>query len=234
MFKILKKMVPLEPRLHSGLGLVRPHDYGFAHKIEIVPIGFSEIVPCSMWYPVFIAKRGEDLGVFVFLGTGETNLFVNPDGTWKTMVIPNLIRTYPFSVRKEGDEYVVLVDEEFLREGEGAPLFEGETPTPYLENIRTELTNIALDLEKAGGFAREVFEAGLLKGLNIHHNFSFGTLTLRNALTADMQAFIKIQPEKLYHLNVKGYLSLLFAQNFSLRNLVLFEVFNSFVGTLPF
>ncbi len=234
MLKIQEKMVPLEPERHGNKRLLRPLDYAFAREVEVIPIGFSEIVPCSMWYPVFFAKSGEDLGMFVFLGTSKRNLFVNSDGTWKTGVIPVFLKNYPLSIRKEGDEYMVLVDERFLSEEEGEPLFEDGKPTPYLENLKTELTQLALDLEKAREFSREMLETGLLQPLNVEQTFSFGTLSLRNALTANMQAFIKIQPEKLYHLNTKGYLSLLFAQNFSLRNFALFELFISFEGVLPF
>ncbi|QJA06551.1 SapC family protein [Thermosulfurimonas marina] len=229
-------MVPLDPERHAHKRILRPSGYDFAQSWELIPIGFSEIVPCSMWYPVFFARREERYGVFAMLGAGNTNIFVNPDGTWKTGIIPSLVRAYPFSLSPtpEGD-FTILVDESALTEEKGEPLFEEKgQPSPYLENIKTELTRIAQDLHRAESMLKEVAEEGLLTLLSVKHSFTFGSLDLKNALTTNMHAFIKIKPEKLYYFNTKGYLPLLFTQNFSLRNFALFEIFKEYQGQIPF
>ncbi len=233
MFK--KKLVPLEPSQHTGRLLQIPENYLFAKDIEIVPIGFTEIVPCSMWYPIFFGKRGDELMVFAALGAAGHNVYLNADGTWKVKIIPKAISLYPFHVAKQKEDYIILVDETFLGEEIGELLFDAEqNPSPYLQNIKYELTNFAQDIQQASLIAKELFDSGLLTLLEINHTFSFGKFELKSALTADMKALIKTQPEKLYYLNIKGILPILFSQNLSLRNFTLFEIFHAFEGQLPF
>ena len=236
---LYRSLRPVDEETFRGKGFVRPaenEDYTFAKEIEFVPLGFSEIVPCSMWYPIFFGRAGEKWEVFAILGAGGKNIFVNPDGTWKTRIIPKVLQLYPFTVQKDQEkgDYLVLVDEIQVRE-EGDPFFEPDgSPSPYLESIKEELAEWARDRERVLEMMEEVIQHKLLAPFEVEHHFPFGKFSLKNAFTTDIKAFWRLQPEKLYYLNTKGYFPILFVQNFSLRNLALFELFYLFEGQVKF
>lgn len=231
----IKKPVPLEPEKMAGFGVRRPEGLSFAAEIEVVPIGFSEVIPCSLWYPVFFGLSGREPLILVALGAGKKSLFLNPDNSWKISVVPRVLQIYPFGIIKSGEEeYTIVVEEEYLVEGEGEPLFTDEGETVYFQNIKTQIEEVAQDLYEASRKAREIIELGLVQRLELYHRFSFGEMYLKNALTADVRKLSHLQPEKIYHLVVKGVLPALLAQNLSMRNFALFELFHRFEGRLPF
>ncbi len=229
-----KKPIPLEPEKMVGFGIKFPEGLNFATEIDIVPIGFSEIIPCSLWYPVFFGlTKGEPM-IFVALGPKKRSLFVNQDNTWKTSVVPKVLQIYPFGIIKDNEEYIIVVEEEYLTPGKGEFLFTEEGETVYFQNIKAQIEEVAKDLHEASQKAREIIELGLVQPLELRHQFSFGEICLRNALTADIRKLSHLQPEKIYHLVVKGTLPVLLAQNLSMRNFALFELFAYFEGRLPF
>lgn len=231
---MLNKPIPLEPEKMVGIGVKRSKDFSFAKAVEVVPIGFTEIVPCSLWYPVFIGLSDAKPMFFVALGAGGKNVFVNSNYTWKVSVIPKILDIYPFGLVKSGEEeYTIVVEEEYLTDKE-EPLFNKDGETSYFQNIKAQIEEIAKDLHDASLRAKELLELDLVQPLNLYHKFSFGEMHLQNALSADIRKLFKLQPEKLYYLMSKGILQVLLAQNLSMRNFVLFEVFNKFEGQLTF
>lgn len=50
-------------------------------------------------------------------------------------------------------------------------------------------------------------------------------MQFRNMLIANIEHMSRLQPEKLYNLNSKGYLLILHAHYLSLRNFKLFDIF---------
>jgi len=61
--------------------------------------------------------------------------------------------------------------------------------------------------------------------LNIDIDTKLGKMKFRNMLMVNVEQFTRIQPEKLYALNSKGYLLILYAHYLSLRNFKLFDIF---------
>jgi len=230
----IKDPVPLEPQEMIGMGVRKPESWSFCREVEVVPVGFSEIVPCSLFYPLFFGFSESIPLLMAGLGAGKRNVFVNSDGSWKVSVIPKALQIYPFGLIREGEDYIVVVEKEYLTR-EGEPLFgEGGEETPYFKNLKTQIEDFARDLHEASSRAKTILELGLGQPLRIYHRFSFGELNLERAFSTNFKQLSRIQPEKIYRFIVDGTLPVLMAQNLSMRNFALFEVFYNFEGQLAF
>jgi hypothetical protein len=96
--------------------------------------------------------------------------------------------------------------------------------TPYFLSIKEELTQLALDYQKALDFAKELFEIKALKLINFTVETKYGNAEFKNVLIGDLEGIKKIQPEKLYFLNAIGYLPCLYSIYFSVRNFKLWNL----------
>ncbi len=233
MVSLIKNPVPIEPDEFVGFGVKIPQNFNFASKVGVVPIGFSEIVPCSLWYPIFFGLSEGSPLVLASLGTDKKTVFLNTDGSWKVSVMPGILQIYPFGVLKTAEEeYTVVVEEEYLQRGEGELLFTEEGETPFFQNVRARIEALVRDLHEASLKTKEIIELGLVQKVNFYHRYSFGEIHLKGALTADVRKLSNLQPEKIYHLLSTGTLPALLAQNLSMRNFALFELFYGFKGKL--
>jgi len=51
-FKAFKNPAILDVETHKDLKIAKPYDYSFMQDVETVPLTFSELLSCSMYYPV--------------------------------------------------------------------------------------------------------------------------------------------------------------------------------------
>ncbi|MFN4132518.1 MAG: SapC family protein [Caldimicrobium sp.] len=229
--KVFKKPALLEKSKHKDIKIKEPENFLFAKELEIVPLVFSELLEISMWYPVlFAVHEQKHIFPFAVLGVNQRNVYLNEEGFFKVEAIPKVLEHYPFGVIKkvkdDKEEWLVIVDEDFL-EDEGERLFEenGEE-TPYLKDIKEKLTSLALDFQKAYEFSMELWKAGCLKVLpELHFTSKFGSCSFKNVLVGDVEGLRKISPEKLYYFNTIGYIPIFYSLYLSVRNFKLFDLF---------
>ena len=223
--KAFKKAVALDSLVHRNLKVKMADNYSFMKDVEIVPLTYSEILTATMYYPVMFGFQEGVVFPFAVIGINNKNVFLKDDGTWKIDAIPNVCKHFPFGVVKEKDEYTIIFDERYSSE-EGERVFDEEgNDTAFFSKIKGRLTELARDFNDVEGFSMEVFKNGYLKPLNLDVDTKAGKMQFRNVLMANIETISTIQPEKLYMLNSKGYLLILYAHYLSLRNFKLFDIF---------
>jgi len=227
-FRAFKKPVLLDEKEHKDLKIKKPLDYSFMQEVEIVPLGFSEILPASMYFPVMFGIQEGEIFPFAVLGVNQKNIFINKDGFWKVDVIPKVAQVYPFGIikHKEQDKegWSVIVDVA-MSDSEGERIFEEDgEETVYFKSVKTELTDLAIDFQKAYEFCQEIYKEGCLKTINFEVTTKYGNMSFKNVLIGNIENLKKIQPEKLYYFNSLGYLPLIYAVYFSVRNFKLFDL----------
>ncbi|NPA39540.1 MAG: SapC family protein [Thermodesulfobacteria bacterium] len=202
-----------------------PQDYSFAKKVEFIPLCFDEIIAVSLYYPVIFGVVEGTVIPYAILGINKKNVFVSENGDWKTDIIPELIKIYPFGFVKEGEDYVVFIDKTMCSEEEGELLFNelGEE-TEFLKEKKKELTKVAKGLHTSLNFCEEIVKLGLLTSVNLEVNTAIGNFRIKNMLTLNLNKFNSISPEKLWFLSNKGYIVTLIAHYLSLRNFKLMEL----------
>ncbi len=223
--------VILDPEEHKELKVRMPSDFSFCQNLETVPLCFSELLSVSMYYPVFFGVQEGEIFPFAVLGLNRKNLYLNSEGNFKVEVIPRMLKSYPFSVIKrkgdEGSEWIVILDKIWLTD-DGERIFkEDGTETPFFTAIKEELTELAHDLQRAYNFCKELQELGLLKLLpSLTINLKMGSAVFKNVLIADVENLARLQPEKVYYLNISGYLPIIYSLYLSVRNIKLFDLIN--------
>jgi len=228
-FKAFKKPALLEREVHQGLRVLKPLDYSFMKEVEIVPLTFSELLSVSMYYPVMFGVFRKEIFPFAVLGINGKNVYLREDGFFKVEVIPRVVLCYPFGVVKreenEAEEWMVVVDEECLTPDKGELLFEEEgEESSFLSSVKAELTDLALDFKKVYEFSKEIHDLGCLKSIDFRVSTKWGEAVFSKVLIGNIEVLSKLQPEKLYYLNITGYLPIIYSIYFSVRNFKLFDL----------
>lgn len=223
--KAFQRAVALDSSIHRNLKVKLPENYTFMENVEIVPLTYSEILSATMYYPVMFGVQDNVVFPFAVTGINGKNVFLKKNGTWKIDTMPNVCKHYPFGVLKEEDEYTIIFDEIYASD-DGERLFDDEgNDTEFFSKIKQGLTELARDFHDAEECSKELLDGGLLKALNLDVDTKLGKMQFRNMLIANVEYLSKLQPEKLYSLNSKGYLLILHAHYLSLRNFKLFDIF---------
>lgn len=225
LMKAFKKAVALDSKIHRNLKIKMPENYLYMEDVEVVPLTYSEILSATMYYPVMFGIQEGVVFPFAVIGVNGKNVFLKENGTWKTDVVPSVCKHYPFGVFKEGDDWTIIFDENFASSDGEAIFDEDGNETEFFSKIKAGLTRLARDFHDAENCSKELLEGGYLKPLNLDVDTKLGKIQFRNMLMANVEYLSKLQPEKLYLLNSKGYLLILYAHYLSLRNFKLFDIF---------
>lgn len=227
-FKAFKKLILLDEKIHKDLRIKKPENYSFMKEVEIVPLTFSELIDCAIYYPIIFVSVKEGIFPLAIMGVNGKNVYLSEEGFLKVDVIPKVVMSYPFGVikkkREDSEDWLVVFDETW-KEDRGEALFEesGEE-TPYFKAVKSELTDLALDFQKVYEFSQEIHKLGCLKSTNFETTTKYGRISFENILIGNIEVLSKIPPEKLYYLNTKGYLPVLYSIYFSVRNFKLFDL----------
>lgn len=227
--QLFKNPVLLEPSEHKNLKILKPKNYSFMQGVDALPIGFTEILPATMYYPVIFGMHEGILYPFAVLGVQGKNPYLTEDGLFKIDFIPKIATLYPFGlvwIREEDrEDFIVAVDQSWQNDSEGEELFDelGEE-TFFLKMIKEDMTHLALDLKNAIEFTKEIFGKGCLKQVSFVMEGPYGKAEFKNVYIADIEAIRRLQPERLYFFHSLGYLPVLYAIYFSVRNFRIFEI----------
>lgn len=227
-FSAFRKPEILDKEKHREFRIKKPDNFLFSHKVEAVPLGYSELLPVSMYYPVIFAVIEKTIIPFAILGINGRNVYLREDGSFKIEVIPRALKEYPLGVVKkvseEGEEWLVIVDEA-CGDLDGEPLFVGDEESSFLKEQKQSLTELAKDFEEALLFVKELVDLNLFELLpEFKINTKWGEAILKNILIIDVNNLRKLSPEKLYYLNVRGYMAVLYSVYLSVRNFVFFDL----------
>jgi hypothetical protein len=129
-----KNPTPLSSERHAKKSISRTPDYSFAVDTNSVPVTAMECSRAMQNYPIVFTTGDPVVPVAVLGLRGAKNQFVEPDGAWRAgAYIPAYIRRYPFILMESPDklQFTLCIDEDsnLLVDGDGQPLFEGDTAT---------------------------------------------------------------------------------------------------------
>jgi SapC len=190
-----------------------------------------EFIDAARDYPIVFVEAGKgadgkrEVAPMAVLGLAQgENLMLQDDGSWGARYVPALLQGYPFGLaRSEGDKYLVVVDAkaEALDAAAGEPLFDDQgNPTPLLEERRKLLEQIETEAERTRLVGRALIEMELLQPMRFDATLPDGkTLTVDGFLAMDEKKFGALPERKLAELHANGMLGLLYAHQFSLRNM---------------
>ena len=199
-----KRVVGVNPALHSGLRLDRSSGFGFSNRAQSVPIGLGEFEAASQHYPILFTAGPNPTPVALLGLTEGSNLFVQPDGKWRPdTYVPAYVRAFPFIFVEDEKTKTLYVgmepDADSLRLDSGAPLFEDGKPTAALNDAIAFCSAFRDNLMAAGTFARALNAQGLLEDEEATINYTAGGGTR-------IRGFKILKPERLDKVSDETYL----------------------------
>ncbi|MBS0126833.1 SapC family protein [Thetidibacter halocola] len=198
---IYERAAPITVAAHKDTYVKTGADFGFASKINAVPLMATEFISAAKEFAVVFAGTEDKVMPTAVLGVrNEENLFVNEDGSWDARYRPAFLRQYPFvfAGREGSDQLTLCIDEQFKgvnKDGRGERLFDAD-------GNRTAYLNLMLDFAQKyqGHFRRtEIFcqrlkEHGLLEPMQ-------AKFTLPDGQSVQLAGFWAVNREKVKQLD---------------------------------
>ena len=231
--------VPVSRGRHGKASVEAGKGYGFARKINSVPLTAVEFPLAAAEYAIVFAQGGDDVVPVVILGAraGE-NLYVKEDDTWGARYIPAFVRRYPFvfAAKEDGQSFTLCVDEAFQGlnfQGRGVPLFDAEgKQTAYVDNVLRFLKEYTAQFARTQAFCKKLAELKLLEPMQAQFTLASGQkMSLTGFHAVDRKRLKALPAETLAQLAATDELELIYLHLQSLRNFV--SVKDKLVVSLP-
>ncbi len=193
-----KNARPVTVKAHGDLSVRGTDGYGFASKVNSVPLTAIEFAAAAGHYPIVFAGTEEKVMPTVILGVKDhENFFVGEDGSWRAQTyVPAFVRRYPFvfSTDKKNNNFILNIDEGYSgcnRDGSGERLFDSEgNQTIYLQNILRFLQEYQGQFHRTETYCKRLMDLGLLQPMQAQFNLADGE---RRSLSG----FMSVNREKL-------------------------------------
>jgi hypothetical protein len=212
-----KRVVGVNPALHSGLHLDRSSGYGFSARAQSVPIGLGEFEAASQHYPILFTAGANPTPVALLGLTEGANLFVQPDGAWRPdTYVPAYVRAFPFIFVEDEKSKTLYVgmepDADSIRPEGGAPLFEDGKPTATLNDAIAFCSAFRDNLMAASTFARALNAQGLLEDEEATINYTAGGGTrIRGFKILKAERLDKVSDETYLDWRRRGWIAAIYA-----------------------
>lgn len=223
---IYETAVPVSSGRHGKCSIEAGQGFGYAGKINSVPLTAVEFPLAAAEYAIVFAQNGGDVVPVAILGAraGE-NLYVRDDGGWNAKYIPAFIRRYPFvfADKEDGKSFTLCVDEAFQGlnyQGRGQALFtpDGQR-TPYVDNVLKFLQEYSAQFLRTQAFCRKVAELQLLEPMQAQFTLAGGRkMSLTGFHAVDRKRLKALPPQTLAELAASDELELLYLHLQSMRN----------------
>lgn len=229
---LFKDPQPLDRTGHRGQRLKsRATRFDRTAGMNAMFVAAIEFIDAAREYPIVFIEAGQgadgkrEVAPMAVLGLAQgENLMLEPDGRWAAKYVPALLQGYPFGLaRGEGDSYLVVVDAQAgaLDASEGELLFDDEgRPSPMLEERRKLLEQIETEAQRTRLFGRALIEMELLQPMRFQATLPDGNkLSVDGFLAVDEKKFGALPEKRLAELHKNGVLAMIYAHQFSLRNM---------------
>jgi hypothetical protein len=220
------KVVPVSPTQHGNLCIERV-DFGFAAKVNSVPLMAVEIPMAAREYTIVFAGTEQSITPVVVLGVADAqNLYLDENKAWKADYIPAFVRRYPFvfAQNEDASQFTLCVDEDWAgcnREGRGQRLFDEQGgQTEYLQNMLKFLSDYQNQFLRTQAFCKKLQESNLLEPMQAQITLPGGEKRSLGGFLGASRARVKtLGAEKLAELAKTDELELAYLQMASLNNL---------------
>ena len=225
---IYETAVPVSSGRHAKASVEAGSGYGFARKINSVPLMAVEFPQAAPEYAIVFAQNGEEVVPVVILGAraGE-NLYLAPDDSWTASYLPAFVRRYPFifSAGADGTTFTLCVDEAFQGLnylGRGQALFTPEgKQTPYVDNVLKFLQEYRAQFVRTQAFCRKLVELKLLEPMRAQFTLGGEQMSLGGFQAVDRARLRALAGDTLAQLAATDELELIYLHLQSMRNFAL-------------
>lgn len=225
---IYETAVPVSNGRHGKASIEPGKGYGFARKINSVPLTAVEFPLAAAEYAIVFAQSGSEVVPVVILGAraGE-NLYVNDDDGWNARYVPAFVRRYPFvfAAKDDAKTFTLCVDEAFQGlnfQGRGQALFDAQgKQTPYVDNVLRFLQEYTAQFARTQAFCRKLAELKLLEPMQAQFTLASGQkMSLTGFHAVDRKRLKALPAETLAQMAGTDELELIYLHLQSLRNFV--------------
>ena len=236
---IYETAVPVSSGRHGKASIESGKGYGYARKINSVPLTAVEFPLAAAEYAIVFAQSGGDVVPVVILGAraGE-NLYVKDDDSWSARYIPAFVRRYPFvfAAKDDGKSFTLCVNEAFQGlnfQGRGQALFDAQgKQTPYVDNVLRFLQEYTAQFARTQSFCKKLAELKLLEPMQAQFTLANGQkVSLTGFHAVDRKRLKELPAETLAQLASTDELELIYLHLQSMRNFV--SVKDKLVLSLP-
>lgn len=190
----------------------------------------AEFADTCKEYPVLFLPAGKDAQgveqvapVAVFGVAQGENLFIK-DGRWDAYYIPAVLRAYPFTMARIGDDqFAVCFDEAWkgFSQTEGTALFDDKgEPAAVLNGVREFVEQIEVEIERTRLVGQKLMEMKLLQPKRFDAKLPDGSpLTIDGFYAVDEERLAGLTDAELLNLHRSGIMGLLHSHQISLGNM---------------
>lgn len=223
---IYEDVKPLSKSSHGDWSVKSGDDYGFAAKINSVPLLISEFAQASRHFPIVFTGSEERVMPIAILGIrNEQNVFVAEDGTWTAPYVPAFLRQYPFvfANMKEEGQLMLCLDEAFSglnKDGKGERLFDSDgEQTKYLSSMLEFTKSYHSQFRIAENFGKRLMDLKLLEPMRAQFTMQgLPDETLTGFLSVTRQGLKDLPDEEVVKLHRNGMLEAIYVQLMSAGN----------------
>lgn len=217
-----KKPALLDASKHKNLSLKQDFGFGFASKVNAVPINLVEMPQVAHFYPIAFSNDGTATPVAIVGVRNDENLFVNDKGEWrKDTYIPAYIRRYPFIFTEiENGERLSLcidVNEDIILEDDSNPFFDAEgKPAELSQNAMEFCKSYHAAAQQTQEFSKAIAATNLLTDRQAEIKFGKDQrISFSGFKIIDEKAFNEMADEKFLEWRKRGWLAAAYAHLFS-------------------
>lgn len=223
---VYENAVPVSRQRHKDWSVRTGADYGFARKVNSVPLMVGEFASAAPEYPIVFAGSKDDVVPAVLLGFRDhENLYVGEDGAWGAKYIPAFLRRYPFvfASRDDGQNFTLCIDESFSgcnSEGRGERLFDstGEQ-TQYVKTVLGFLQAYQVQFQRTQALCRKLRDLDLLEPMQAQVSLKAGEkITLGGFFAVSRDRLKALPAETLSELAKADELELIYQHLGSMHN----------------
>lgn len=221
-----KALVPINRQEHATWHSRQTDKATWLVNQHAVPLTVEEFPAASRHFPI-VFSSGEDTVPLALMGMNEgVNVFVEDDGTLRAPIyMPAYARRYPFLLARlspDSEELSLCFDPTSNLVGEfedGAPLFDGDEPTPACKAMLEFCEQFEIAGSKTGTFIAEIRKHKLLIDgeLSIQIPGQEQPLVYRGFQMIDEKKLRDLRGDVLRQWNQNGLLPLIYAHLFSLE-----------------
>lgn len=218
-------LVPVSRETQGKMRLKPVTSFSFAAGSGLVRVLAGEAGQIAMNYPIVFVTENDAILPFAMLGLSKgENLFVDDAGRWLGLYIPAILRRFPFFMGRSSagdakENLMLLVDDAYLSETEGEPLFgpdEGEPKGPVARAIQF-LTEIAIQDARTATIIKSMADSQLFDPLPLQvTRGSDAPVNLTGIMTINEAKLNALPDDKFLEFRRSGALTLAYAHLISL------------------
>jgi hypothetical protein len=222
-------LAPLASDKHATLKVIESGDYSRYREQNLIPIVTKDFFSLTAEFPlVFVTRdRPDEFLPVAIMGLRKgQNLYCQTE-QWPAQVVPVSFGNPPFAIARadsEGDQYVVLVDEDspLLTESEGNAIFnEDGNRTDYMEKRVDALIDTTQQAVQTQNICKQFQDMNLLitHQVQLQHRPDAIRYNIEGIYIIDEKALNELPDEDFLALRKQGLLALIYAHLSSLQQL---------------